>query len=111
LQLFSSKVIFEDTVPGDSSAHVARNITITATTQRITTSHNRDHRPTAPQWSSMELWKRGLVAPQAAATELPVAGLAQWVCCLWGMVGNDEFEYLIMSYVKYQNGFRKISFY
>ena len=28
----------------------------------------------------MALWKQGLVALQAAATELRVAGLAQWVC-------------------------------
>jgi len=28
----------------------------------------------------MDLWKQGHVAPQAAATELRVAGLAQWVC-------------------------------
>jgi hypothetical protein len=30
--------------------------------------------------TAMDPCKQGLVAPQAAATELPVAGLAQWVC-------------------------------
>jgi hypothetical protein len=30
--------------------------------------------------TSMDPWKQELVAPQAAATELPVNGLAQWVC-------------------------------
>jgi len=34
----------------------------------------------------MDLWKRGPVTPQAAATELLAAGLAQWVyfvCDRW----------------------------
>jgi len=30
----------------------------------------------------MKRWKQGLVAPQAVATALFVAGLAQWVCFL-----------------------------
>jgi len=30
--------------------------------------------------TSVDLWKQGLVSPQTAATELLVAGLAQWVC-------------------------------
>jgi len=34
----------------------------------------------APRELSIELWKHGLVALLAAATELLVAGLAQWVC-------------------------------
>ena len=33
-----------------------------------------------PGERSMDLWKQGHVAPQVAATELLVAGLAQWVC-------------------------------
>jgi hypothetical protein len=34
----------------------------------------------------MGLWKQGFIAPQATATELLVAGLAQWVyfvCDRW----------------------------
>jgi len=32
--------------------------------------------------TAMKRWKQGLVAPQAVATALFVAGLAQWVCFL-----------------------------
>jgi hypothetical protein len=51
LQLFSSEVVSVDTAPGEISAHVARNIS-------------------QPQI----IWKLGLMAPQAATTELLVAG-------------------------------------
>ena len=30
--------------------------------------------------SSIDLWKHGLVAPEAVVTDLPIADLAQWVC-------------------------------
>ena len=33
-----------------------------------------------PGENSMNPWKEGLVAPQAAAAELLVEGLAPWVC-------------------------------
>jgi hypothetical protein len=37
-----------------------------------------------PSETSMDPWERGLVVPQATATRLLVAGLAQWVCFVCG---------------------------
>jgi hypothetical protein len=36
----------------------------------------------SPIEGSMDPWKQGLAAAQAAMTEVLVASLAQWVCCV-----------------------------
>jgi hypothetical protein len=55
--------------------------------------------------TTMDSWKQGLVAPKAAATELFVAGLAQWVyfvCDRWQEKSlfvhsvTEEFFYFIV---------------
>ena len=46
---------------------------------RIIIQNNRNIH-CAPANVQLKLWKHCLVAPQAAGTELLVAGLAQWVC-------------------------------
>ena len=51
----------------------------------LTSSTSRGHGFVNGWWghpgaTSKDPWKHGLVAPQAAATELPVNGWAQWLC-------------------------------
>ena len=50
--------------------------------------------------TSMDSWKQGLVAPQAAATELPVDGLAQWVCFVCGRWQEKSLRESHTSHVK-----------
>jgi hypothetical protein len=60
----------------DTRVHESSSkITGISTMEQISTASSRE--------GSMDLWKQGLVAPKAAATELRVAGLAQWVCFVY----------------------------
>jgi hypothetical protein len=77
----------------------------------LTSSTSRGHGLVKVWWghsraTSKDPWKHGLVAPQAAATELPVNGLAQCVCSL-----HDRWQEksLRESHESRQNIFKKVS--